>query len=321
MARNVTDAAVLLGAATGVDPNDAATAAQAGHAFTDYTRFLDDEALKGARIGVWRAGTYNQAVVGPVVEPILDDAIDALEAEGATVDRRDGHRPVGDRRRVRRAPVRVQDGHRDVPRDLRPRDEPGDRPGLPADPRRADRVQPGPSRARRALERPRLRARRGDERARRGVRRDPRGRDAAGPGCDRRAHGRERPRRDHRAHERAGLADERQPGRGRPRRPLRVLRRLVGRGGGVGLRRHHRAGRLHRRPADRHHLHRRPLVGAGADRPRLRLRAGDGGPRPAAVHSDDRRRSVPRRPEPPAQLQAQRQQATAGQRDLVARFR
>ena len=37
IARNVTDAAVLLGAATGVDPNDTATAAQTGHAFTDYT--------------------------------------------------------------------------------------------------------------------------------------------------------------------------------------------------------------------------------------------------------------------------------------------
>ena len=85
MARNVTDAAVLLGAATGVDSKDAATAAQAGHASTDYTRFLNDKALKGARIGVWRAGTYDPALVGPVVEPILDDVIDALEAEGATV--------------------------------------------------------------------------------------------------------------------------------------------------------------------------------------------------------------------------------------------
>ena len=85
MARNVTDAAVLLGAATGVDLNDAATADQAGHAFTDYTQFLDDEALDGARIGVWRAGTYNQELVGSVVEPILDDVIDALEEQGATV--------------------------------------------------------------------------------------------------------------------------------------------------------------------------------------------------------------------------------------------
>ncbi len=85
IARNVTDAAVLLGAATGVDPDDAATADQAGNAFTDYTRFLDDGALDGARIGVWRAGTYDPSLVGPIVEPILDDVIAALEAEGATV--------------------------------------------------------------------------------------------------------------------------------------------------------------------------------------------------------------------------------------------
>ena len=84
MARNVTDAAVLLGAATGVDPDDAATAAQAGNAFTDYTQFLDDEALDGARIGVWRAGTYGPSTAA-IVEPILDDTIAALEAEGATV--------------------------------------------------------------------------------------------------------------------------------------------------------------------------------------------------------------------------------------------
>jgi amidase len=85
MARNVTDAAVLLGAATGVDPTDPATGDQPGNAFTDYTQFLDDEALDGARIGVWRAGTYDPALVGPVVEPILDDVIAALDAEGATV--------------------------------------------------------------------------------------------------------------------------------------------------------------------------------------------------------------------------------------------
>ena len=84
MARNVTDAAVLLGAATGVDQNDAATSAQTGHAFTDYTQFLDDEALDGARIGVWRAGTFGPSTAG-IVEPILADTIAALEAEGATV--------------------------------------------------------------------------------------------------------------------------------------------------------------------------------------------------------------------------------------------
>jgi amidase len=85
IARNVTDAAVLLGAATGVDPNDNATAAQTGHAFTDYTQFLNDKALVGARIGVWRADTYNPALVGSVVEPILARTIAALQAQGATV--------------------------------------------------------------------------------------------------------------------------------------------------------------------------------------------------------------------------------------------
>lgn len=85
IARNVTDAAVLLGAVTGVDPNDAATAAQAGHAFTDYTQFLNDRALEGARIGVWSTGTYSPTLVGPVVEPILDNVIAALKAQGATV--------------------------------------------------------------------------------------------------------------------------------------------------------------------------------------------------------------------------------------------
>src|SRR4051794_34837533 len=85
IARNVTDAAVLLGVATGVDPNDPATAEQVGHAFTNYTQFLNDHALQGARIGVWRAGTYDPALVGSVVEPILDNVIAALKAQGATV--------------------------------------------------------------------------------------------------------------------------------------------------------------------------------------------------------------------------------------------
>jgi amidase len=83
IARNVTDAAVLLGAATGVDPNDPATAGQESE--DDYTEFLDDEALEGARIGVWRAGTYDPDLVGDAVEPILDDVVEALEDEGATV--------------------------------------------------------------------------------------------------------------------------------------------------------------------------------------------------------------------------------------------
>jgi amidase len=86
IARNVTDAAALLGAATGIDSNDAATADQAGHAFSNYTQFLNPHALQGARIGVWRAGVESTpALVGPVIDPILNNVKAALTAQGATV--------------------------------------------------------------------------------------------------------------------------------------------------------------------------------------------------------------------------------------------
>ena len=82
--RNVTDAAVMLGAMTGIDPKDPATAGQAGHAFTDYTKFLDKHALKGARIGVWREGTYDPTI-SPDVDAILNETIDLLESKGAVI--------------------------------------------------------------------------------------------------------------------------------------------------------------------------------------------------------------------------------------------
>ena len=87
MTRNVTDAAVLLGAMTGVDPKDPATAAQRGNAFRNYTQFLDRNALRGARIGVWREGTdtFDGVPVDPDVDAIMDDVIDELEDQGATV--------------------------------------------------------------------------------------------------------------------------------------------------------------------------------------------------------------------------------------------
>ncbi len=87
MARNMTDAAVLLGAMTGVDPADPATAEQVGHAFRDYTKFLDADALDGARIGVWREFSFESGgvAVDADVSAIMDDTIAALEAAGATI--------------------------------------------------------------------------------------------------------------------------------------------------------------------------------------------------------------------------------------------
>ena len=84
MTRNVTDAAVMLGVMTGVDSADPATAAQVGHAVADYTQFLDADALRGARIGVWREGTYDPEV-SPEVDAIINATVAALEAAGATI--------------------------------------------------------------------------------------------------------------------------------------------------------------------------------------------------------------------------------------------
>jgi amidase len=54
MARNVTDAAILLGALAGLDPRDGATAESRGKTVPDYTQFLDPKGLLGSRIGVVR---------------------------------------------------------------------------------------------------------------------------------------------------------------------------------------------------------------------------------------------------------------------------
>jgi amidase len=87
MARNVTDAAVLLGAMTGIDRKDPATAAQAGHAFRNYRQFLDAGALQGARIGVWREGSFEFGgePVDEKVSVIMDRTIAALRRMGAIV--------------------------------------------------------------------------------------------------------------------------------------------------------------------------------------------------------------------------------------------
>src|SRR3954453_9144038 len=82
IARNVTDAAVLLGALTGVDASDPATSAQTGHVTTDYTRYLDREALRGARIGVWRQGNFGAS---PQTDGIMETTIAKLRSLGATV--------------------------------------------------------------------------------------------------------------------------------------------------------------------------------------------------------------------------------------------
>lgn len=83
LARTVTDAAILLGAIAGVDPNDPATSTSEGKSFTDYTQFLDPDGLKGARIGVprdfyWDSLTDEQ-------KALMEKAIAQMESLGATI--------------------------------------------------------------------------------------------------------------------------------------------------------------------------------------------------------------------------------------------
>src|SRR5262245_7146048 len=81
LARSVTDAAIVLGVIAGFDPNDPATEAclAPGNCFSDYTQFLDPNALQGARIAVPRNFPANRAAV-------MNNAITVLRNNGATVD-------------------------------------------------------------------------------------------------------------------------------------------------------------------------------------------------------------------------------------------
>lgn len=81
MARTVSDAAILLGALAGVDPDDSATAGSQGKSYTDYTRFLDPNGLKGTKIGVVRkyCGFHDG------VDALMNTAIEEMKRAGATV--------------------------------------------------------------------------------------------------------------------------------------------------------------------------------------------------------------------------------------------
>ena len=81
MCRTVRDAAILLGALAGVDEEDSATLASRGKSSPDYTKFLDAEGLRGARIGVVRKYFgFNEAV-----DAMMEQSIDLLKKQGATV--------------------------------------------------------------------------------------------------------------------------------------------------------------------------------------------------------------------------------------------
>ncbi len=81
MARTVRDAALLLGAMTGVDPRDNATQPSAGKSYKDYTQFLDANGLRGARIGIARQ-YFN---IGPAVTAVMEECIALMRHAGAEI--------------------------------------------------------------------------------------------------------------------------------------------------------------------------------------------------------------------------------------------
>jgi amidase len=86
LARTVADAAALLGVLAGFDPGDPATAEclNPGKCFSDYTRFLNRRALRGARIAVPRVPYWNG--FSDAQRQIMLDAIDVMRREGAYVE-------------------------------------------------------------------------------------------------------------------------------------------------------------------------------------------------------------------------------------------
>jgi amidase len=97
MARTVTDAAILLGALEGAEPdaNDPATKTCTPPPRRDYTQFLKADALKGARIGIPRAFYYDKTTPPGAKEPrgglnadqtkVMAEAIEILKKQGAVI--------------------------------------------------------------------------------------------------------------------------------------------------------------------------------------------------------------------------------------------
>ena len=81
MARTVADAATLLGALSGEDQRDPITRESRGKSFTDYTRFLNPNALSGARLGIVRKNFgFNDRV-----DRLMNDLIAEMKRKGAVV--------------------------------------------------------------------------------------------------------------------------------------------------------------------------------------------------------------------------------------------
>ena len=81
MGRTVRDAAICLGAIVGVDSADEKTLASKGQFYTDYTRFLHKDGLRGKRIGLDKSALG----INYKVDTLFNNAVAFLKAQGATI--------------------------------------------------------------------------------------------------------------------------------------------------------------------------------------------------------------------------------------------
>ncbi|MFD8501052.1 amidase [Amycolatopsis sp. NPDC059657] len=120
MARSVVDVAITLSALQGRDHADPATWRYPVTQPRDYAALLRPDALRGARIGLWRL-----PVLGPDVDAVMSRAAEVLERRGATVVEVD--LPYQARLAELEFPALLTEFHRDIDKYL------AGRPGVPRD--------------------------------------------------------------------------------------------------------------------------------------------------------------------------------------------
>lgn len=81
MARNLRDAAICLGALTGIDSADSKTLASKGKFYKDYTPFLKKDGLKNKRIGVYK----KPMGINYKVDTLMNQAIAFMKNQGAEI--------------------------------------------------------------------------------------------------------------------------------------------------------------------------------------------------------------------------------------------
>lgn len=81
MARTVLDAAIMLGAMTGIDSADTKTLGSEGKFYEDYTQFLHRDGLKGKRLGLFKPAFGHHYKV----DEIMQKTVDYLRDQGAEI--------------------------------------------------------------------------------------------------------------------------------------------------------------------------------------------------------------------------------------------